>query len=298
MIKNKTPVIVILFLIAHSLISYGQGSQLTNKNNSKTLKKNENMTKLRYDYKLNASPEKVWAIVGDLTGCSKWIPGITSAVMNGKNRTCTTADGQQIKEVIADYSDENRLFSYSQIQVPLPIKDSKGTFKVESDGNGSLIIWNVEFQLLDQTAKSRLIPMIDGYYKQTLAHLKSVVESETTMKEFMLFIQAKGNPVAALPIAQQEEHVRKVGAYIENLVKDGKMKTAQPLAMEGAIITGENGIFSDGPFIETKEVIAGYYHLIAKDLEEAIKIAKTDPRFEDGKWTIEIRPIMKVDGIN
>jgi len=37
---------------------------------------------------------------------------------------------------------------------------------------------------------------------------------------------------------------------------------------------------------------------IAKDLEEAVQIAKDDPRFEDGNWRIEVRPIMKVEGIN
>ncbi len=126
----------------------------------------------------------------------------------------------------------------------------------------------------------------------------NLFENKKTMKEYMLFIHAEGNPVADLPADQQAEHVRKVGAYIEGLVKAGKMKSAQPLEMEGVFISGENGVISDGPFIETKEVIAGYYHLLANDLEEATQIAKADPRFEDGKWTIEIRPIMKVDGIN
>jgi len=41
-----------------------------------------------------------------------------------------------------------------------------------------------------------------------------------------------------------------------------------------------------------------YYHILANDLKEAVEIAKSDPRFEDGKWKIEVRPIMKVEGIN
>ena len=40
------------------------------------------------------------------------------------------------------------------------------------------------------------------------------------------------------------------------------------------------------------------YHILANDLKEAIEIAKADPRFEDGRWRIEIRPVLKVDGIN
>jgi hypothetical protein len=56
---------------------------------------------------------------------------------------------------------------------------------------------------------------------------------------------------------------------------------------------------SSGPLCnETKEVISGYYHLLANDLGEAIEIAKGDPRFEEGIWRVEVRPIKKVEGIN
>jgi len=118
------------------------------------------------------------------------------------------------------------------------------------------------------------------------------------MKEFMFFIRNEGNPIADLSLEQQQEHIQKVGSFISGLVEQGKMKAAQPLEMEGTIISFQKGDFIDGPFNETKEVISGYYHIMAEDLDDAINIAKSDPRFEDGDWRIEIRPIMKVDGIN
>ena len=114
----------------------------------------------------------------------------------------------------------------------------------------------------------------------------------------MLFIRNEGNPVADLSPEQQQGHVQKVSRFIKQMVKDGKMKAAQPLQMEGRMLSFEHGKFIDGPFNETKEVISGYYSILANDLAEALEIAKSDPRFEDGKWRIEIRPIMKVDGIN
>ena len=118
------------------------------------------------------------------------------------------------------------------------------------------------------------------------------------MKEFMLFIRNEGNPVAELSPERQQEHVRKVGAFIKKMIGEGKMKAAQPLEMEGSMLSFENGSYMDGPFNETKEVISGYYHVLASNLNEAVAIAKLDPRFEDGKWRIEVRPILKVDGIN
>ena len=118
------------------------------------------------------------------------------------------------------------------------------------------------------------------------------------MKEFMVFIRNEGNPIVNLSPKQQQEHVQKVGAYIKKLFEAGNMKLAQPLEMEGTMLSQKNGKFIDGPFNETKEVISGYYHILASDLNEAIEIGKADPRFEDGDWRLEIRPIMKVDGIN
>lgn len=118
------------------------------------------------------------------------------------------------------------------------------------------------------------------------------------MKEFMFFIRNEGNPIEKLSTQQQQEHIEKVGGFIQKMVREGKMKAAQPLEMEGRMVSFENGNFTDAPFNETKEVISGYYHILANDLKEAMGIAQQDPRFEDGKWKIEVRPIMKVDGIN
>ena len=118
------------------------------------------------------------------------------------------------------------------------------------------------------------------------------------MKEFILFIRNEGNPVVNLSLEKQQEHVQKVGGFIQKMVSEGKMKAAQPLENQGSIISFENGNFTEVPLDETKEVISGYYLILAKDLNEAIEIAKSDPRFEDGKWRIEVRPIMKIDGIN
>ena len=118
------------------------------------------------------------------------------------------------------------------------------------------------------------------------------------MQEFMLFIRNEGNPIAQLSLEEQQEHVQKVGGYIKNLVEAKKMIAAQPLEMEGVMVSKTDGKFIDGPFNETKEVISGYYHLMAENLSEAVKMAKQDPRFDDGDWRIEIRPVLKVDGIN
>jgi hypothetical protein len=80
--------------------------------------------------------------------------------------------------------------------------------------------------------------------------------------------------------------------YIEKLKKDGNLKSAQPLVKEGKIISGSKGSWKDGPFNETKEVIIGYYHILANSIEEAIEIAKGNPEFAyTNTARIEVRPI-------
>ena len=118
------------------------------------------------------------------------------------------------------------------------------------------------------------------------------------MQEFMLFVKTKGDHLAELSQEEQQFHVEKIGKYIGELMEKGQMKGAQPLEMAGQTISGSQGVFKDGALNETAEVIAGYFHILAKDLEEAVSIAKANPIFEQGQATIEVRPIKQMQGIN
>lgn len=119
------------------------------------------------------------------------------------------------------------------------------------------------------------------------------------MKEFMLLIRTQGDHLNELSPEQQQQHLQKVMTYMGSLMKSGKLKSAQPLEMEGAMVSGAKGKLKDGPFNETKEVIAGYFLIQAKDLAEATQIARENPVFEDGTGArIEVRPIKVMEGIN
>jgi hypothetical protein len=93
------------------------------------------------------------------------------------------------------------------------------------------------------------------------------------------------------------EFLNSVSTYIEGLMKNGNLIGAQPLMREGVMISGKPGAFKDGPFIESKEVIVGYYHILANDLDEAIAIAKGNPEFaykHTVNARVEVRPIQAV----
>ena len=87
------------------------------------------------------------------------------------------------------------------------------------------------------------------------------------------------------------------GAYAQDLIDGGHMVAAEPLhAVHTATsVRVRNGQLSvtDGPFAETKEMLAGFYLLDAKDLNEAIRLASGIPPAKYG--TIEVRPVRTLD---
>lgn len=116
------------------------------------------------------------------------------------------------------------------------------------------------------------------------------------MKEYMLLIRNEIDHQAARSPEQNQEFLEKCRDYIDALTKAGKLKSAQPLVREGKIISGSKGTWMDVPFDETKEVIVGYYHVLADDLDDAIAIAKDNPEFDYGATArIEVRPIKMME---
>ncbi len=117
------------------------------------------------------------------------------------------------------------------------------------------------------------------------------------MKDFLLIIKTEGCVWTDLSPEQLQRHMEHGSAYIGGLVKAGKLKNANPIEKEGSrIVTRENGALKDGPFNESKEVVAGYFHIVTADMAEALEIAKTNPIFDDIPTKIEIYPMMPIGG--
>jgi hypothetical protein len=112
------------------------------------------------------------------------------------------------------------------------------------------------------------------------------------MREFMLLIRNGFNHQAAWTPEHHAQFLKKCEAYIGRLKKDGKLVSAQPLVREGKILSGTNGAWKEGTINETEEVQVGYYHIRARDLDEAVSIAKDNPEFEFSTTArIEVRPL-------
>jgi hypothetical protein len=86
-----------------------------------------------------------------------------------------------------------------------------------------------------------------------------------------------------------EAHNRFAGQVGE---KGGKIIEGRALQPTSTATTVRNDVVTDGPFVETKEALGGYYLIEARDLDHALEIAKLTPARFGG---VEVRPIMVFD---
>jgi uncharacterized protein YndB with AHSA1/START domain len=136
------------------------------------------MTELRKTITIDASPDAVWAVLGDHAATPEWLPGTVATRMEGAIRICQMADGNEIREEISGHSPEHRTYSYRHLQVPLPIRNSSGTFTVEEAGTGgSIVRLDVEFEALDPAAEPQIAQMFRGALEQALDSLRRRVET-------------------------------------------------------------------------------------------------------------------------
>jgi hypothetical protein len=115
--------------------------------------------------------------------------------------------------------------------------------------------------------------------------------------KFMVIVKANAESEAGkLP---STELLSAMGKYNEELVKAGVMLDANGLqpSSKGARVRfeGNRRTVSDGPFGETKELIAGYWIFQCKSKDEAIEWVKRAPNPMEGVSEIEIRQISEAE---
>ncbi|HXM78676.1 MAG TPA: YciI family protein [Thermoanaerobaculia bacterium] len=115
---------------------------------------------------------------------------------------------------------------------------------------------------------------------------------------FMVIVKAdKSSEAGALP---DEKILTEMGAYNEQLAKAGVLLAGEGLqpSSKGARVrfSGTKRTVIDGPFSETKELIAGFWLIQVKSKEEAIEWVKRCPNPFPGKESeIEIRQVFEAD---
>ena len=114
---------------------------------------------------------------------------------------------------------------------------------------------------------------------------------------FMVIVKAtKESEAGEMP---SEQLLKEMGDYNEQLVKAGIMKAGEGLqpSSKGKRVrfSGKQRTVIDGPFPETKELIAGYWIWETKSLQEAVEWVKKCPNPMPGESDIEIRQIFEAE---
>ena len=114
---------------------------------------------------------------------------------------------------------------------------------------------------------------------------------------FMVIIKADKNTEAG--VMPSEQLLAEMGKYNEELVKAGVMLAGEGLhpSSKGARVkfSGTKRSVIDGPFAETKELIAGFWLWQVRSKEEAIEWVKRCPNPTGAESEIEIRQVFEAD---
>ena len=114
---------------------------------------------------------------------------------------------------------------------------------------------------------------------------------------FMVMVKAtKESEAGVMP---SEQLLREMGEYNEQLVKAGVLLAGEGLhpSSKGVRVrfSGKNRTVIDGPFTETKELVAGFWLMQVRSKEEIIEWVRRCPNPHEGESEIEIRQVFEAE---
>jgi hypothetical protein len=109
----------------------------------------------------------------------------------------------------------------------------------------------------------------------------------------------KANKDSEAGILPKEKLLAEMGKFNEELVKAGVLLAADGLqpSSKGKRVrfAGDKRVVIDGPFAETKELIAGYWLWQVRSMEEAVEWVKRCPCPHEGEGEVEIRQVFEAE---
>jgi hypothetical protein len=112
------------------------------------------------------------------------------------------------------------------------------------------------------------------------------------MSTFMLLFRNNSEAYKSMSAEQIQQTLKKWMDWRSSLETSGHLKQfGERLEMTGKVVRGTAKAVTDGPFIEVKDFVQGYMSIQAKDVNQAVEVAKGCPIFDSG-GSVEIRPLM------
>ncbi len=112
------------------------------------------------------------------------------------------------------------------------------------------------------------------------------------MNKYMLILFESGDSYANMTPEEYQNEINAHGQWIAEL--GDHYDSGEPLEGDAFSVHGKDRMVTDGPYIEAKELVSGFYIIKANSLAEATELSKGCPILNLG-GSVEIRPVMHIE---
>jgi hypothetical protein len=115
---------------------------------------------------------------------------------------------------------------------------------------------------------------------------------EATMAKYLFLLQHKPDAYDGLSPGTMQDILTRYRKWVQQLKGSGAYVASERLANDGRTLRKERDRLrvSDGPYVESKELVAGFYLVEARDYEHAVELARDCPVLDRG--ILEIRQLV------
>ena len=133
------------------------------------------MAKVNMTVDLDAAPDEVWKLIGGFNALPDWHPAVEKSELEeeGQMRTLSLAGGGTITEKLIKKSDQERLYSYSIENSPLPVSNYTSTIRVRDEGGKTQVEWSSEFNPMG-VPENDAVDVIRGIYQAGFDNLNKI----------------------------------------------------------------------------------------------------------------------------
>ncbi len=134
------------------------------------------MAKVNMTTDLDVAADQLWSVIGGFNALPDWHPAVEKSELQdeGSMRVLSLAGGGEIVEKLEKHDDNERIYSYTITDSPLPVKNYRAEIKVIDQGNGKASVeWSSEFSA-EGAEENEAIDVITGIFQAGLDNLKKM----------------------------------------------------------------------------------------------------------------------------
>ena len=105
------------------------------------------------------------------------------------------------------------------------------------------------------------------------------------MTQFLILVRGSDHSVASPE--EMQKRLELFGEWVQKILVDKYVAGAPLEDHDARLLKSKNEVLTDGPFLESKEMISGYFIINAGDIKEAVELTKQCPLL--GQFQLEVR---------